>query len=1144
MVRHEFAAARAALTFPGLHVLNPPPTNARLFEAQALTLDSAAQFGSRTQSRIIAARPFTITMSMTHPGAAPLPAPISFLDTMGELGALIAQFDWSTTSLGPIDAWPQSVKSTVSLILHSPLPMVTMWGEAGVMIYNSGYAEIASDKHPALLGAKVRDAWPEARDFNDNVMRVCMAGKTLHYAKQELTLHRNGRDEQIWFNLDYSPIIGETHVPVGVMAMVADTTDEVRVERFQQRERTRLQEMFNQAPGFMAMLEGPQHRFVQVNEAYRELVGFRDVMGKTIVEALPEAVEQGFVDLLDRLYASGEAFSGSAIPFASIATEHALARSVFVDLVYQPVRDEHGDVYGIFVQGADVTDRVIAEQSVRASETLFRTLAQALPNQVWSAPPDGVLDWFNDRVYGYSGHQPGQLNEGRWADMVHPDDIAAAASAWSDALVAGTTYEIEFRLRDRNGKYRWHLGRALPIRDEAGAITRWVGTNTDIEDQKLAAHELSTLNDRLAEQVSQRTAERDRIWLLSTELMLVADFSSHIVAVNPAFKTVLGWSEADLLGTDFLTFVHRDDVASTLREVAGLSSGRTTFSFENRYRHCDGSYRTLAWSAAPDAGFIHAVARDVTAEREAAAAMRRTEQALQQSQKMETIGKLTGGVAHDFNNLLQVIAGNLQLLGTDVVNNPRAQRRVDNAMEGVLRGAKLASQLLAFGRRQALDPKVVRIGRNVAAMDDMLRRALGEAIETETVVQAGLWNAFVDISQVENAVLNLCINARDAMNGVGKLTVEVGNAKLDDDYARAHPDVVPGQYVMIAVSDTGSGMSPDVIAQAFEPFFSTKPEGKGTGLGLSMVYGFAKQSGGHVKIYSELGFGTTVKMYLPRSFEDEDALEPVELREPTGGTETILVAEDDEGVRDTVVELLGELGYRVLKAPDATSAMAIVSSGIPIDLLFTDVVMPGPLRSPDLARKAREAIPNLAVLFTSGYTENAIVHGGRLDAGVELLGKPYTRSALASKIRHVLANRDQRTGAARDLALTQLQAKPASRPQAALKIVLVEDDESLRTTTMELLELLGYEVTGAASGEAALALPALALADVLMTDLELPGMSGEQCAAAARKLSPQLGVVFASGRSTHTTMERSTVLRKPYDVNALKAALAGAAAIG
>jgi CheY-like chemotaxis protein len=521
--------------------------------------------------------------------------------------------------------------------------------------------------------------------------------------------------------------------------------------------------------------------------------------------------------------------------------------------------------------------------------------------------------------------------------------------------------------------------------------------------------------------------------------------------------------------------------------------------------------------------------------------MRLTEKALQQAQKMETIGKLTGGVAHDFNNLLQVISGNLQLLRSDVGINVRAQRRVDNAMEGVARGAKLASHLLAFGRRQALEPKVVKIGRYVAAMEDMLRRTLGEAIEVETVIPGGLWNTCVDTAQVENALLNLCINARDAMDGVGKLTIEVGNALLDDDYVRAHPDVTAGQYVVIGVRDTGSGMAPEVMAQAFEPFFSTKPEGQGTGLGLSMVYGFAKQSGGHVKIHSKVGLGTTVKLYLPRSMEAEDVLVPVDMRPATGGTETILVAEDDEGVRETVVEMLGELGYRVLKASDAASALAIVASGIPIDLLFTDVVMPGSLRSPDLARKARESLPDLAVLYTSGYTENAIGQGGRLDPGVALLGKPYTREALAQKIRHVLANRQQRHSNAGAAATVGVQQPVQQVTPPCLKIMLVEDDDFLRTTTAELLELLGHIVEHAVDGESALRMPSLQQADVLMTDLELPGMSGEQLAVAARALAPELGVVFASGRSSAFVLQDAVRLPKPYDIPALQTALQQAA---
>ena len=387
---------------------------------------------------------------------------------------------------------------------------------------------------------------------------------------------------------------------------------------------------------------------------------------------------------------------------------------------------------------------------------------------------------------------------------------------------------------------------------------------------------------------------------------------------------------------------------------------------------------------------------DEIAERRAA------EVALQQAQKMESIGKLTGGVAHDFNNLLQVISGNLQLLQRDLIGNERAERRISNAMAGVMRGAKLASQLLAFGRRQPLEPKVVNIGRLVVGMEELLRRSIGEAIEIETVVSGGLWNAFADPTQIENAVLNLAINWRDAMDGAGKLTIEVRNADLDRSYAAANPEIQPGQYVMLAVSDTGAGMSAEVLQSAFEPFFTTKPEGKGSGLGLSMVYGFVKQSGGHAKIYSEPGHGTTVRFYLPRVMAEEDNVVAAEPLDAGGGTETILVVEDDEGVRLTVTEMLRELGYKVLRAKDATSAMPILESGAHIDLLFTDVVMPGPVRSPELARKARERIPGIAVLFTSGYAESAIVHGGRLDPGVNLLTKPYSRNTLATRIRDAL----------------------------------------------------------------------------------------------------------------------------------------------
>jgi PAS domain S-box-containing protein len=823
----------------------------------------------------------------------------AFLSGGGRLGAIIAAFDWGATPLGVMAAWPQSLKTTVALILRSPVPIVTLWGEDGVMIYNDAYSGFAGGRHPRLLGSKVRQGWPEVASFNDKVMKVGLAGGTLAYQDQELTLFRNGVPERVWMNLDYSPIIDESGQPSGVIAIVVETTA-----------------------------------------------------------------------------------------------------------------------------------KVLAEDAVLASETKFREQAEAL----------------------------------------------------------------------------------------------------------------AYLNATLEQQVAQRTAERDRMWRLSSDIMLVADFDSRIVAVNPAFTSVLGWTEQEVAGRSFLTLLHADDRDRTRAEMDSLCGGASTFRFENRYQRKDGGYSVLAWTAVPDEAFVHAVGRDITADREAAEALRRSEAALQQAQKMETIGKLTGGVAHDFNNLLQVISGNLQLLNRDVAHDPRAQRRVTNALAGVGRGAKLASQLLAFGRRQALEPKVVRIGRAIGGMEDMLRRSLGEAIEVETIVSGGLWNTFVDPAQVENAVLNLAINARDAMDGVGKLTIEVGNSFLDEHYARSHAEVVPGQYVMLAVTDTGTGMPPEVLAQVFEPFFSTKPEGKGTGLGLSMVYGFVKQSGGHVKIYSEVGYGTSVKLYLPRTLESEDMVTPVDAHPVVGGQETILVAEDDEQVRGTVVEMLAELGYSVLKANDAANALTIIESGIPIDLLFTDVVMPGPLRSPDLARKARERLPDLAVLFTSGYTENAIVHGGRLDAGVELLGKPYTGEALARKIRHVLANQKQRKHAGFD-ALPPAEARPAHLAApldggVALKVLLVEDDDIIRANTAELLSELGHVVVEAASATQAIALIASASVDVLIADVGLPDMSGEQLARQVRELLPEIGVVFATGQDRAAPLAGAFLLRKPYDSIGIQAALA------
>ena len=527
-------------------------------------------------------------------------------------------------------------------------------------------------------------------------------------------------------------------------------------------------------------------------------------------------------------------------------------------------------------------------------------------------------------------------------------------------------------------------------------------TAVETTDRRRAEDALRRLNQTLEAQVADRVRERDEIWRVSQDMLLVIDQQGIFRAVNPAWTRSLGYEPEELIGSRVDRFIDPDDVERSYAAIEHASKEALP-SFENRYRHKDGSWRHLAWTAAPSGNLIYCVARDVTDDKRREAELAVTQDQLRQAQKMEAIGQLTGGVAHDFNNLLQVISGNLQLLAKDIAGNERAGRRVATAHLAVDRGAKLASQLLAFGRRQALEPKAVNIARLVAGMDELLRRTIGEAIEIETIGTGGLWNTLIDPGNLENAIVNLAINARDAMDGSGKLTIEVSNVSLDDAYARANAGVSPGQYVMLAVTDTGTGMTAEVAAQAFEPFFSTKPEGRGTGLGLSMVYGFIKQSHGHIKIYSEVGYGTTIKLYLPRTKQDEGALfVPDREANVPGGTETVLIAEDDDEVRAAAAEMLRDLGYRVLEARDAASALQVIEQVPQIDLLFTDVVMPGALKSPELARRARERLPAVAVLFTSGYTENAIVHGGRLDPGVDLLPKPYSRDALARKVRQAL----------------------------------------------------------------------------------------------------------------------------------------------
>jgi PAS domain S-box-containing protein len=743
-------------------------------------------------------------------------------------------------------------------------------------------------------------------------------------------------------------------------------------------------------------------------------------------------------------------------------------------------------------------------ETAQTSDDRYQLLVEAITDYaIYMLDREGRVTSWNPGARRFKGYEADEII-GRHFSTFYTDAERSQnvpAQALAEAERTGRFEREGWRVR-KDGTHFWAHVVIDAIRSPEGALVGFAKITRDLTERRAA-------ETKLRESVEQF---RLLVQSVTDYAIYMLDAGGHVASWNIGAQQIKGYAPEEIIGRHFSDFYTEADRAAGLPQI-----GLETATRNGRWEHEGQRVRkdgTAFWAHVvidairDDAGKLLGfakVTRDITERREAEAALQAAQATMIRSQKLEAIGQLTGGVAHDFNNLLQVISGNLQLLRKDIAGNARAEMRVQSALGGVARGSKLASQLLAFARRQPLEPRVVNAGRLIKNMDEMLRRALGGEIEVETVVAGGLWNSLIDPDQLENAVLNLAINARDAMNGEGRLTIEASNAFLDDEYVRQHDELSAGQYVMIAVTDTGTGIPPDILERVYEPFFTTKAEDKGTGLGLAMVYGFLKQSGGHVKIYSEVGAGTTVKLYFPREVAAEDILVGVPSGEVQGGEETILVVEDDDEVREVAVSMLTELGYRVVKARDAASAFVVVESGIPIDLIFTDVMMPGSLRSPDFARKAKERLPNVAVLFTSGYTQNAIVHGGRLDAGVELLAKPYTREALARKIRHVLANQAQRrVGQGSQHSANEKTFKNAT-------VLLVEDDDLIRITTTEMLSDIGCKVKEASTAQEALKILEEGSVDILFTDVGLPGVSGLQLARDVYVRRPDLRIVLATG---------------------------------
>jgi PAS domain S-box-containing protein len=665
----------------------------------------------------------------------------------------------------------------------------------------------------------------------------------------------------------------------------------------------------------------------------------------------------------------------------------------------------------------------------------------------------------------------------------------------------------------------------------------------EVAARKEAEEKLQELNRNLEQRASQRAEElaasiikleeSERRFRLLVEAVtdyaiFMLDPTGTVVNWNPGARRIKGYEREEIVGQHFSRFYTDEDRQNRIPYEAIKTAAQT------------GKYEAVGWRVRKDGtrfwasvminairnlqgeviGFAK-VTRDLTEQRAA-------EERLQQSQKMEGIGQLTGGVAHDFNNLLTIIIGNLEALqrhlqegGLDVA---RLQRSADNAMRGARRAESLTQRLLAFSRQQPLEPKSVDVGRLVTGMSDLLRRTLGEKIAVETVLAGGLWRAHADPNQLEVAIVNLAVNARDAMPQGGKLTIETANVHLDERYAAAQAEVLPGQYVMLAVTDNGVGMASEVKAKAFDPFFTTKDIGQGTGLGLSQVYGFVKQSRGHVKIYSEVGEGTTIKIYLPRFHSESDEAEEEPTRAISRGrkSETVLVVEDDEDVRNYSSESLRELGYNVLEARNARMALQILESHAEVAVIFTDIGLPGGMNGRQLVEEARKRHPTLKVLFTTGYARNAIVHDGRLDPGVELLTKPFTQAALGEKLRDII----------------DATSTPA-------RVLVVEDEVLIQMLAKEYLEDFGIKVDTAAS--AAETLDKLRLipggVDALVVDMGLPDRKGDALVREVRSIYPSLPIVIASGQSREELRQvfKDVVLinfvNKPYTSEELTAAI-------
>jgi PAS domain S-box-containing protein len=849
---------------------------------------------------------------------------------------------------------------------------------------------------------------PDDRVSVEKHFRDVVAGPDKHY-KSEYRIVRPSDGEVRWIRAVAEIERDENGCALKLVGAHLDITDRKEAEQVARASEERLRAVTDALPLLISYVD-KDRVFRFANKPYEDWFG----------RPLSEIVGLELIDLMDpAMYEARRPFVDHALAGETVTYEADFTRAggtVHTEIVHVPHRDENGRVAGMYSVVQDITTRKLAERRLSESEERFRAIADSAPAPIWVSRLDGLREFVNRAYHEFLGVSLAEALTFDWRRALHSDDLPRILGEQRAGESSLRPFTLEARYLRGDGQWRWLRSESQPRWGPNGNHIGFIGVALDITALKEAEQKLTHLNETLESRIQDRTQQ-----LAATEALIQTFFrhSSECHAVlseqghgqfryeeiNPATLRLYGKIREQVIGYTIEEVFGAEAGAEIGRHLAACLRQAGPYRYERR--HGEATIEAIATPAPPEPGAPRRLvvsAHDVTERR-------RLEQQLRQSQKMEAVGQLTGGVAHDFNNLLTLVLGGLELIGRHIPNLPdpgaltRIERAKDMALQGVRRATALTSRLLAFSRQQPLTPQSLDANKQVAGICELLRRTLGEAIVLETVLAGGLWRTFADPNQLENALLNLALNARDAMPDGGKLTIETANASLDKAYvASLNEPVEAGQYVMIAVADTGAGMDQATRERAFDPFFTTKEVGKGTGLGLSQVYGFARQSAGHVRIYSEIGEGATIKIYLPRRRGD-----PGEAAAPSApdvqrsiGAETILVVEDDDALREYTQQILMELGYLVRKAGSGAAALAALDGDETIDLLLTDVVMPGGIDGRQLADQAVRLRPGLKVLFMTGYTRNAILHHGRLDAGVHLIGKPFSFQELAAKVRERL----------------------------------------------------------------------------------------------------------------------------------------------